>query len=246
MDPELIGLVDALLRTATRERRTGLLRLPPERELGAELNMSRGALREQLSCLAMLGFVNRTQGRGTYLQVPDASFMQVYFSLARRFGHLGPAQFEQARELLEMSVVAEAARRATDADVRSLRDQVDAMIEASGVGAVEEATEADFDFHRLLFGIVGNPMFDFLHEGFAHVMREDLTERRARTLRIEQRAGKPCFETDRVHYDIVDAIERRDPDAARAAMARHFELWRSLTESVKSAEAAESAEAAAS
>ena len=235
MDPELIGLVDALQRAATPERKTGLLRLPPERELGAELNMSRGALREQLSVLEMLGFVNRTQGRGTYLQVPDASFMQLYFSLARRFGHIGPAQFEQARELLELSVVAEAARKATDEGVRGLREEVEAMIEASRVGAVEEATEADFNFHRRLFGIVGNPMFDFLHEGFAHVMREDLTARRARTLELERQADKPLFETDRVHFDIVDAIEQGDPDAARTAMDRHFELWRSLTGSAAEA-----------
>ncbi|GAA2794602.1 FadR/GntR family transcriptional regulator [Saccharopolyspora taberi] len=229
MDPELIGLVDALQRAATPESRTGLLRLPPERELGAELNMSRGALREQLSVLEKLGFVNRTQGRGTYLQVPDASFMQLYFVLARRFGHIGPAQFEQARELLELSVVAEAARKATSADVAGLRAEVAAMIEGSRIGAVEVAIDADFNFHRRLFGIVGNPMFDFLHEGFAHVMREDLTKRRARTLEVERQADKPLFETDRVHYDIVDAIERADPDAARAAMERHFELWRRLT-----------------
>ncbi|AUS77391.1 FadR family transcriptional regulator [Actinoalloteichus sp. AHMU CJ021] len=229
MEPHLITLVDALRQAATPEEHTGRLRLPPERELGARLAMSRATLREQLSSLEMLGFLHRTQGRGTYLEVPDANFMRLYFSLAMRLGHISGPQFERARELLELSVAAEAATLASPEDVRALRADVDAMVESSLAGRVEAATDADFTFHHRLFRIVDNPMFDFLHDGIGYVLRDELTARRAAALAAERRAGRDGWETDHVHYEVVDAIEAGDPRAAREAMARHFTLWRDLT-----------------
>jgi DNA-binding GntR family transcriptional regulator len=38
------------------------------------------------------------------------------------------------------------------------------------------------------------------------------------------------FITDQVHYGITDALAKNDPDAARAAMRRHFDVWRAITD----------------
>jgi DNA-binding FadR family transcriptional regulator len=224
---DLSYLVQSLAAQATPEAGTGRLRLPTERELVASLDVSRGSLREQLSMLEMLGFLDRTQGRGSYLQVPDATFIALFFGLSQQLGHLTGPQFRSAREMLELSVAEAAARLATADDVDELRGLVDQMVEASGAGEDEKALEADLEFHRTLFRIVDNPIFSILQEGLSHALRSEVVERR---LRAAERLPIGPGETriiDTVHYGIVDAVGERDHTAAREAMRRHFEVWSS-------------------
>lgn len=116
MGVDLSFLIRSLAEQTVREPSTGRLRLPTERELVATFQVSRGALREQLSMLEMLGFLDRTQGRGSYLRVPDAGFLQLYLDLSRQLGQLSHEQFSSARELLEITVTEAAAARAAPDD----------------------------------------------------------------------------------------------------------------------------------
>jgi DNA-binding FadR family transcriptional regulator len=224
---DLAGLVESLISEAINEESTGRLRLPTERALGASLDVSRGALREQLATLEILGFLDRTQGRGTYLETPDAGFFQLYFRLALRLGHISSKQFTQAREMLEMAVVEQAATVATPAEVATLRSHVDRMVEATSRGDVAKAISADFDFHRSLFELVDNPIFNFLQDGLRDVLRDIVADRRRRALDVVE--STEDFITDLVHYEITDALANNDVDAARFAMRHHFDVWRTMT-----------------
>ncbi|MBN9794362.1 MULTISPECIES: FadR/GntR family transcriptional regulator [unclassified Pseudonocardia] len=228
MGVDLSALMHRLAGAATREPRNGTLRLPTERELGASLDISRGALREQLSMLEAMGFVERTQGRGSHLRVPDAGFIQVYFDLSQQLGHLSGDQFRSAREMLELSVAEEAARRATADDVDDLRALVDRMVTASGGGDDVRAAELDMEFHRRLFQVVDNPIFTMLHDGLSHALRDEIVERRRRAVRRTPLGPGQTRVVDTVHYGVVEAIGERDREGARTAMRRHFEVWSSL------------------
>lgn len=231
MGVDMAQLVQGLAERATPEPGTGRLRLPTERELVGELEISRGSLREQLSTLELMGFVDRTQGRGSYLQVPDASFIQLYFDLSSQLGHLGRDDLDAARVMLELAITEAAARLATADDVDRLRALVDEMVAASAEGDDERAQEADLEFHRGLYRVVDNPIFTILHDGLAHVLRSEITARRRRAVaRAPLRPGETRV-TDTVHYGIVDALDARDGERARAAMRRHFEVWTELTDS---------------
>jgi GntR family transcriptional repressor for pyruvate dehydrogenase complex len=219
---DLSFLVRSLAEQAVPEPGTGRLRLPTERELGASLEVSRGSLREQLSMLETLGFLDRTQGRGSYLQVPDAGFLQLYFDLSRQLGQLTHDQFSAAREMLEISVAEAAAEHVTDDEVAELRALVDAMV---GAGEQDRALEADLQFHRRLFTVVDNPIFNLMRDGLAHVLRGAVVDRRRLAAEREPADGGPR-PSDAVHYEVVDALAARDGAAASAAMRRHFEVWR--------------------
>lgn len=228
MGVDLSHLVQRLAEQATPEAATGRLRLPTERELVATLGISRGALREELSTLELLGFIERTQGRGSYLRVPDATFIRLYFDLSRQLGQLGSGQFRSAREMIELSVAESAARLATADDVDELRRLVDDMVRASSEGDDDRALEADLEFHRKLFLIVDNPIFGILHDGLSHALRTEIVERRRIAVeRLPIKSGQSRV-VDTVHYGIVEAVSERDADGARLAMRRHFEVWSSL------------------
>ncbi len=227
---DLTFLVRSLAEQAVPEPGTGRLRVPTERELGASLEVSRGSLREQLSTLEMLGFLDRTQGRGSYLQVPDAGFLQMYFDLSRQLGQLTHAQFSSAREMLEISVAEAAAGLATGKDVAELRELVDEMVRSDEAGDEHRALEADLEFHRRLFTVVDNPIYTILREGLAHVLRGSVVERRRLAAERETRTAGTARPSDAVHYEIVDALAAGDGPTAGDAMRRHFVVWRSAVE----------------
>lgn len=229
MGVDLSFLVRTLAEQAVPEPGTGRLRLPTERELVATFEISRGALREQLSMLEMLGFLDRTQGRGSYLRVPDAGFLQLYFDLSRQLDQLSQEQFGSAREMLEISVAEAAAAHATPDDVEELRGLVDEMVRAGDAGEDHRALEADLEFHRRLFVVVDNPIFNLVREGLAHVQRSEVVERRRLATEREAMPPGAMRPSDTVHYEIVDALGAQDGDAARIAMRRHFVVWSSAT-----------------
>ncbi|WNE95240.1 FCD domain-containing protein [Streptomyces luomodiensis] len=225
-------LVQELARLGSSEGQGDRLRLPTERELVERLDISRGALREQLSMLEALGFLDRTQGRGSYLRVPDATFVQLYFDLSEQLGHLRQDQFRSAREMLELSLAEAAARRADADDVDRLRALVDEMVAATADGDDAHALEADLEFHRTLCLIVDNPVFNLLHEALGHVLRSDVELRRLAVVRTPLALGETRI-TDTVHYEIVDALHARDGSAAREAMRRHFTVFSAVTGEVR-------------
>jgi GntR family transcriptional repressor for pyruvate dehydrogenase complex len=226
---DLSFLVRSLAEQAEPEPGTGRLRLPTERDLVATLEISRGSLREQLSMLEMLGFLDRTQGRGSYLQVPDAGFLQLYFDLSRQLEQLTQEQFSSAREMLEISVAGAAAGLATSEDVAELRGLVDEMVRAAEAGEEHRALEADLEFHRRLFTVVDNPIFNLMREGLAHVLRSEVVTRRRLAAEREVTTEGELRPSDAVHYDLVEALAAKDGDAARTAMRRHFSAWRRAT-----------------
>lgn len=217
MSQPLDQFVARLLALASVDEETGARRLPPERELGDALGMSRGALREQLSVLERLGFLRRTQGRGTYLDTPSFGFVRTYFAIARSLGYITDVHVAEARVLIEEAVADSAARGATAAQIAGLRETVDRMLAAEKAGDLRRVHEADADFHLRLLQIVDNPVLRFLQEGLRRALDDDMRSRRESVA-----LGRAGEEFDRSHEQILDAIAARDPDAARLAMRRHF------------------------
>ncbi|WP_240658976.1 FadR/GntR family transcriptional regulator [Microbacterium sp. CPCC 204701] len=219
MPDQLEALVARLRELATLDEDSGRRRLPPERVLGEALGMSRGALREQLAVLERLGFIDRTQGRGTFLASPSYDFVRTYFRIARDLGYLTDTEFSESRLLLEEALAEAAARRATPEQVAQLRGDVDRMVASQSAADFDDAHEADVTFHSRLQGIVDNPVLRFLHEGISHVLRDDIAARRQE---VAEGVPEPGGRTDSIHYDIVDAIATGDAVGARLAMRRHF------------------------
>jgi len=220
-DP-LEALVARLVELSTVDEETGRRRIPPEREVGEALGMSRGALREQLAVLERLGFLERVQGRGTYIENPTYDFVRTFFSISRELGYFTDAEFSESRALLEEALAESAVERATPEQIAALRGDIDRMIAATEAGDEEAASDADLQFHRRLQLVGGNSVLRFLHEGFSRALRDDIQSRRREAAAGTRLLADGAPLTDHVHYDIVDAIEARDPVAARLAMRRHF------------------------
>jgi len=89
-----------------------------------------------------------------------------------------------------------------------------ANVEAAGLDALS-FIEADLDFHLALAEAAENPIILTLIDSIVGLLREQ----RMRTFEVPGGPSRGQFH----HRRIFDAIERRDPGAAREAMRHHLE-----------------------
>jgi GntR family transcriptional repressor for pyruvate dehydrogenase complex len=179
-------------------------RLPPERDLAEQWQVSRSVVREAIGRLAGLGLVRSRQGSGTRIVAPDGSGQRLNYQWMLNQGVLRLDQLSDARLPLETTIAALAAERRTAEHVRQLQAAQHAL--GNPKNTLKAHVDADMRFHAFLAEATGNPIF-----------QELLIEGRRRTL---GRYGTTlAFEH---HAKILAAVKRRNVEAAREAMRVHI------------------------
>ena len=192
-------------------------KLPTEAALIAEFGVSRTVVREAISRLQAGGSVETRHGVGTFVLGPaDATSFRIDPArLATLHEVLGVLELRIA---VETEGAALAAQRRREQDVEAMREALHAFTEATEEG--RDAVGPDFQFHLEIARSTGNPRFADLMAtlGGSMIPRARLEpaqpptpERQAYLRRVNQE-----------HEEILRAIERQDPEAARAAMRTHL------------------------
>lgn len=187
-------------------------RLPPERDLAAQLGISRTSLRQALSALEALGVLEIRHGAGVYVRdtEPDQMTHSLAVVLVEQNRRL--PEVMEARMALERFISGLAAGRRTNEDVGRARAALAAMekdIEAGGLGA-----EADAEFHAAIAAAAHNRVL----EGLMARLAEDIARVREESL---SQPGRPPRSLA-AHWRILEAVEAGDPRAAVAAMDAHL------------------------
>jgi GntR family transcriptional repressor for pyruvate dehydrogenase complex len=194
-------------------------RLPKENELAARLGVSRGSLREAVRALELIGVLEARQGDGTYVTSLRASRLMEVVSVLIDFSQdESLLQLLEVRRLLEPAAAALAAARATPDDIAAIHAAMRAMEDAEGPEAL---VDGDVTFHDVIATATGNPALASL---LANLSGATI---RARLWRAATEA-RAIDETLAEHRRILEALELRDPELARAAAAIHVssvERW---------------------
>jgi DNA-binding FadR family transcriptional regulator len=189
-------------------------RLPPERELAKQLGVSRPVVREAMIALEIAGLVDVRGGAGAFVKRARADAS----SLLAATADPGPGPFDliAARQMLEGEIAFTAASKVTQANLHSLTEAIDQM--RSDIEAGRDTRQSDRLFHLRVAELTGNGVLSGLVDGlWAHMLAPmfDVLGRHA-GLRGEDRM------TIADHERIVEALGRRDAEAARAAMRAHL------------------------
>jgi GntR family transcriptional repressor for pyruvate dehydrogenase complex len=194
-------------------------RLPPERDLQQAFGVGRPAIREALITLERAGLVEI--GNGAPARVAQPSTRGLLSSMVPSVRHLlstaeGNRQLMAVRLLVEVGLVRQAAKTAAPEFLADLRA---AWEENRALSANPEAFIAsDVNFHYVIARFAGDEAILAIHE----VMSTWLRGQREISLRAAPNADR----TVRAHGRILEAIERRDPDAAEQEMRDHLaEGW---------------------
>lgn len=187
--------------------------LPAERELAEQFGVSRTAVREAVKALREKGLVEAFSGRGTFVTNGTSQAMRQSLDLITRIGGPdGSAQLAEVRAILEPEIAALAAGRIEEQLLVALREAV-AVMDRS-LEDPDAYIEADLDFHLALAEGAANPVILSLIDSIVGLLREQ-------RLRIFSVEGGP--ERGQYHHkQILEAIEQRNAEKARAAMREHL------------------------
>jgi DNA-binding FadR family transcriptional regulator len=187
-------------------------RMPPERDLAGEFKVARNTVRRAVGLLEEDGTVVRQVGRGTFLAAPDPNSLA---AVVARMEGTSPADMMEVRHLLEPAAAAFAATNATIGELNAVRDAYRTACEATDMPGFEHW---DAEFHHRIFACSRNEFLKELHN-LMRLLRNQSPwfEMKKRSFSEERRLAY-CDE----HEKIVDALLRRDPEAARTAMLAHL------------------------
>lgn len=184
-------------------------RLPAERELSIEHNVSRPAVREALIALEVQGYVVVRVGSGAFVR-----------KLPGQDDHPGFAitafELTEARILFEGEAAALAAVHIDDDELAQLAELVDRIDQENLLPDVTE--NADREFHLLIASATRNAAIRLAVENLWLIRATSaecaLLHDKARSANVRPVVAE--------HSAILDALRLHDPDASRRAMRAHL------------------------
>jgi GntR family transcriptional repressor for pyruvate dehydrogenase complex len=185
-------------------------RFPPERELAELWHVSRSSVRDALRQLALSGFIERRSGRGTTV-VENVNRLGGDLVELLDQNQRDLAQVMEIRTMIEPSVTAKAARRASAADLIELAELLEKM---SGRITAARFTELDRAFHLSIARATGNPLLVSLLERVSEI--------------VDQSRDAPLWSHSRRvtslrEHHAIDALRSGDPNDAELAALAHLE-----------------------
>lgn len=190
-------------------------RLPAERQLAAQLGVSRVTVKQAIVALEVQGLVEVRHGGGTFLRSTDLRPAPLAAMLDRR---RRLPDILDAREALEVKLAELAAERRTDDDVQALDDALALM--QRDIAAGGQGLDGDAAFH----GAVTRAARSSLLQRMMADLAEDIGETRQESL---SQSGRPDRSLQQ-HRDIAEAVRDMDVRGAGTAMRRHLRSVRDV------------------
>ncbi|MBZ6075768.1 FadR/GntR family transcriptional regulator [Microvirga puerhi] len=192
--------------------------LIPERELAAQLGVSRPILREALRALTVLGVVEIRGRAGTVVRRPDLSVLNEFFTFALAQQSDVIDDVMQARIAIECQAIRIAAERATISDFEKLQRALGRIAET--IDDPDAGSAADYEFHRTVVAASKSEMLIALYDSIAGILRRSHHDRRELLLAFD--TMKSYLVED--HRRVFDAIVARDPERADRVLREHFAI----------------------
>ena len=201
-------------------------KLPSERELSEQFQLSRNTVREALRSLEVAGILEFRKGMygGAFVRNGHGGAVVAGFSDMFRLGMFKPEHLKDARMLVSVAVTRAACQLATAEGLEALRVNVEAGEAAIARHDTAERVRLGLDFHHLLAAASGNPIMVILVDALITIQSQ-LVEL------LGPSPDKMIMPSRRRIYDLIVA---RDEEGAAIEMGRNIDA---LHERYLSAEA---------
>lgn len=185
-------------------------RLPAERDLAAEYNVSRPTIREAVIALEIAGRVEVRKGSGVYVingSAPAEKSLDM---------NIGPFELTEARMLIEGEAAGLAASLITEEEVEELGKLIHQMKHENESNV--DGEYADKQFHMLIARATRNSAIEGIIEDLWNLRESSkLSKTMYKTVRLE--GVKPSVDE---HWTIYEALKAKNPVGARSAMRLHL------------------------
>lgn len=188
-------------------------KLPPERQLAAQIGVGRPSLREAIKALTMLDVLESRHGDGTYIKSLAGLSGGWSVKLGEIEENFDLIELLEVRKMFEPQAAALAAARATHKQLREI-----GQVLQSQEGSIKDRNlfvQLDYNFHDAIIRAAGNPILI----DWAQFMSPLLLKSRRMTLmtRVDFSRG---FQQ---HHAIYEAIRLGQAELAEHAMLIHLQ-----------------------
>jgi GntR family transcriptional repressor for pyruvate dehydrogenase complex len=193
-------------------------KLPSERELVDQFQVSRVTIREALTILQNAGIITIRRGMnaGTYVTEPSPVPIAKTIENLISFQKLSFVHLVEARLYLEPESARAAAYLHTDDDIVRMKQLVDHAEETANF-SWKEARRINIQFHCEIARIAQNPIILFIIESISQVYADYLIE--VTKTKLEKEA---ILKNINEHRSILTAIEKGDGDGASDNTRHHL------------------------
>lgn len=195
-------------------------RLPSERELADRLGVSRPSLREAVADLQDKGLLTSRAGAGIF--VADVLGNAFSDALVQLFASHEEAVFDYLsfRRDLEGLAAEHAARLGSETDLAVVAEVFAKMETAHAKTNPAEEAQLDAEFHMAILEASHNVIMLHMMRSMFQLLREGVFYNRQ--IMFKQRTTRDALLDQ--HRAINDALQARNPDAARAAVVAHLDF----------------------
>ena len=191
-------------------------RLPSERVLADQLQVSRSSVREAIRSLELQGLVISKRGSGTFINTDNLESMVALIASTLTSGaDTGVDNLKhifEMRHMLEPQIAALAAQRANEQEVAELESILEEQVRQIAGGGT--GVDADTSFHFAMASATHNSALVKVVSAVEDILRQS----RDQSL---QEPGRPQRSLAS-HREILSMIQTRDVEGARRAMEYHL------------------------
>ncbi|MCK8824785.1 FadR/GntR family transcriptional regulator [Fuchsiella alkaliacetigena] len=197
-------------------------KLPSERKLTKELNVSRSSLREAFSALEMIGLIECRPGEGTFIKEKVSDNFLEPLSLLFMVEEDVNEDLIELRKMLEVSGVKLAASRATEEDLQRIKNSIRQM--EVNKGDVQKSGIADRDFHYAVAMATQNTLVSKFLNSISEAIDIYFANAMQRIVNNESRNEEFIAQ----HRHIYKALVNRDQELAETTMLEHLTWSKNL------------------
>lgn len=193
-------------------------KLPPERDLAQQLDVSRPSLREALVIMEAKGLLQVRRGGGAY--VCDVVAQIVTDPLVHLLKRRAQSTFDvlELRLALEEVAAYHAALRSSDGDRQTLQRRWDALEASYASDDLDLNAEADVEFHMAIADASHNLALALVMRGLFNLLRSTIKDNLDK---LNAEAGRMDLIRAQ-HRQILDAVLANQPEEARSAAHTHL------------------------
>jgi len=193
-------------------------RLPSERDLADQFGLSRMSVRVALRTLESAGLLEIRVGSsgGAFIREPNFDPLRETLASMLRSKKASILDLAEARKIVETATAELAAERATEADLKALREAVQAARRSLEAGNQNYGPHS-VSFHAALARAAKNHVLDLTVQSFRGLFADVLEK----FLPAADMAEKAVAD----HWELYKAVESRNKARARQIMLEHLEYF---------------------
>lgn len=192
-------------------------KLPSERELVEQLQVSRTSIREALRALQIIGLVECRQGEGNYIRQKFENSLFEPLSIMFMLQESNPIEIIEVRRIIEIEAVRMAAPKITDEQLESL----DTLVKNFKDSKSEETNvKIDKKFHYEIAQASGNFLLLSILNVISELIDSFIADARRRIIVDENNIELLAKQ----HEAVLDGLKNHNSQSAAEAMKRHLDF----------------------